>query len=648
MRSPRFSFRENELKKIFTVSNLKATWKTKVRIALKKSPIPDPIDYLDFHIALDAECLKIERLIREGSYHPSPAKRILSEKSKGLCRQISIPALRDMIVLQRLSDALYADIKNEAPSKRAFFEPEDHKFSNIKKQDEGGLNYGSFAAWLNFQGKILQFTEEREYIIITDIANYYDSISYVHLRNVISSQINVREAVLDTLIYVLSGLLWQPDYMPRVDIGLPQINIDATRILAHCFLYELDEYLESMKYDFTRFMDDIDIGVDTQIQARHMLRDIDLILQTRQVRLNSGKTKILTREEAQIHFCVKENYIIDLAVKRIDRKIKLGKSLKAENRIIRKVFSRFYKGDRFDIGAGEKILKRMLSLARKTSTRIQYKDVAHILIKRPSCRDSAMTYLISQPLKNKGVKTIATFINSKNLVDDVSILNGSEAFVEANAPRNMLTDKYVSIISKNLYQRKSSIDVYALLWINSKYGNSLEILKYLRLTFDVWRADAVLGRLVGGMAPILRSGNLIGDLQKLMDNSRNPDAYEVFSFHHNLVHDVKNVSAIKSIISASNPTKPLGITHPKFLVLLSALQNVHLKDGQKIQLLKNHKAALQDKYYRHRIVRSLPPAIRSKIFDGSLNAPIKTSVGAATVANNNSPNIAVSPILAET
>lgn len=521
-----------------------------------------------------------------------------------------------MIVLQRLSDALYADIKNKAPSNRAFFEPEDHGFSNIKKQDQGGPNYGSFRAWLNFQGKVLQFTEEREYLIVTDIANYYDSISYVHLRNIISSQINVREAVLDTLIYVLSGLLWQPDYMPRVDIGLPQINIDATRILAHCFLYELDEYLESMKYDFTRFMDDIDIGVDTQIQARHMLRDIDLILQTRQVRLNSGKTKILTRMEARTHFCVRENYLIDLATKRIDRKIKSGQSLNVENRIISRIFSKFYKGDRFDIGAGEKILKRMLSLARKTNTRLPYKDVRHILIRRPSCRESALGYLISQPLKNKGVKTIVSFINSKTLVDDVSILNGVESFVEANTPRNASTDRFVKIISKNLYQRKSAIDVYALLWINSKYGTAPNILNYLRLTFDIWRADAVLGRLVGGMAPILGADNLTGDLEKLVDNSRNSDTFEVFSFHYNLVHDAKSVVAIKSIVSAANPTKPLGITHPKFLVLLSALQNVHLKDGQKIQLLKNHKAALLDKYYRHKIVKSLPAAVRSKVFNG--------------------------------
>jgi hypothetical protein len=78
------------------------------------------------------------------------------------------------------------------------------------------------------------------------------------------------------LIFVLSGLLWQPDYAPRVEIGLPQMNIDAARILAHCFLYELNDFLEKGSIDFVRYMDDIDIGVESVDVARRLLRDLAL------------------------------------------------------------------------------------------------------------------------------------------------------------------------------------------------------------------------------------------------------------------------------------------------------------------------------------------------------------------------------------
>ena len=116
------------------------------------------------------------------------------------------------------------------------------------------------------------------------------------------------ECVLDMLIYVLSALLWQPDYMPRVEVGLPQINMDAPRLLAHCFLYELDQFLASdTSRDFVRYMDDIDIGVDSVAAAKEVLKSVDLVLQTKQVRLNSGKTLILSQSDALRHFRVVDN-----------------------------------------------------------------------------------------------------------------------------------------------------------------------------------------------------------------------------------------------------------------------------------------------------------------------------------------------------
>jgi hypothetical protein len=54
-------------------------------------------------------------------------------------------------------------------------------------------------------------------------------------------------------------------------------------------------------------MGDIDIGVDSIPSAKQVLRDLDLSLQTRQVRLNSGKTLILTEADATRHFRIREN-----------------------------------------------------------------------------------------------------------------------------------------------------------------------------------------------------------------------------------------------------------------------------------------------------------------------------------------------------
>src|SRR6202021_3725069 len=106
----------------------------------------------------------------------------------------------------------------------AFFEPKDHSFS--KPREASGRDfYGTFASWLNFQRELFSFSKDRAFIIVTDVANYYDSISYVHLRNVIAPIAGVEECVLDMLIYVLSSLLWQPDYMQSMEKALPQLTL---------------------------------------------------------------------------------------------------------------------------------------------------------------------------------------------------------------------------------------------------------------------------------------------------------------------------------------------------------------------------------------------------------------------------------------
>jgi len=273
---------------------------------MRRQPIPDPLENLDFHIRIEAICIAIEAEVLSGAYIPGTPIRFLSEKSKGLCRQLVIPSVKDALVLQALSDALWVEIRTKAPTQKSFYAPGEHKFSKPIKGHSS--EYGSLNPWLAFQERIFGFANIKDFIVVTDIANYYDSISYDHLRNILAELSLAREHALDLLIYTLSCMLWQPDYMPRVPVGLPQSNLDAPRLLAHCFLFEIDELLsQRVAIDFARYMDDIDVGVNSVAEGRAVLRDLDLALQTRQIRLNSGKTMILSETEARSHFKIREN-----------------------------------------------------------------------------------------------------------------------------------------------------------------------------------------------------------------------------------------------------------------------------------------------------------------------------------------------------
>jgi hypothetical protein len=425
MKSPRFDIRAAPLRRIFSHGNLERVWSKKVRVSMRQQFINDGLEHFDFHVARGTECRKLSQLILSGEYVPERAQRILIEKSKGLCRQLVIPSARDALVLQCLSDAFYAEIRSRAPTDRAFFEPKEHRFSSQRTQ------YGTFASWLNFQRELFNFSRNRDYIVVTDIANYYDSISYIHLRNVISSILGTEESILDMLIYVLSSLLWQPDYMPRIEIGLPQINLDAPRLLAHCFLYELDSYLASdASRDFVRYMDDIDVGVDSIAEAKNVLKSIDLVLQTKQVRLNSGKTIILTRADAIRHFRIIENTRLDVLHDRIRRKIRTHGDLRRERLVIELRIRRGLASRAFDDGNRDKILKRLISLSTLVHARIAPRDLLRIFVLRPTVRENVCAYVRGSDLTLARSRVLAEAAESGLLVDDAAMVDLINHLVE--------------------------------------------------------------------------------------------------------------------------------------------------------------------------------------------------------------------------
>ena len=536
------------------------------------------------------------------------------EKSKGLCRQIVLPTIRDALVLQCLSDAFYADIKGKAPTKKSFFEPEDHAFSVKRAEIFSQPGYGSFRSWLNFQQEIFRFARNRKYIVVTDIANYYDTIAYTHLRNIVSSTIDVRESLLDMLIFILSGLLWQPDYMPRVEVGLPQINIDAPRVLAHCFLYELDKFLQgSFGGDYVRFMDDIDIGVDTLAEAKSILRDVDLILQTRQVRLNSGKTKILKSEDAIRHFWVRENHLLDRVEDRINKKSKNGRPITREQKKISDAVLEMYREERFEQGNGEKILKRMITMTSRMGGNIDHSVFIDVLWRRPGCRQALLSHVSKRPLTRNFLDDVSKFLDSGLVVDDCTKIYIANAIVDSPVLAHDILGLGIQKVMKSLTLEKFS-SIYGVLWMSSKYANASTLLKVLRDTSDEWQSDSWLGRLVGGLAPVFYGTQEEPAYRNLVERFGNAGAAITYQFHCSLRDDPKHFNGVAGFLRATNTSRYLSITNAKFLMLMSALRGKAVTTQAKSKLIKIYEGAWQDVFYRdfgQRIVR--PVTLRAAI-----------------------------------
>ncbi len=551
----------------------------------------DGIENFDFHVARSIECKKLSQSILFGDYAPDKGQRVLVEKSKGLCRQLVIPSVKDAIVLQCLSDALYMDIKGKAPTDKSYFEPKDHKFSSAPSE------YGNFASWLNFQKALFNFSKTRNIIAVTDIANYYDSISYVHLRNALSSIAGVDECILDMLIFVLSDLLWQPDYTPRIEVGLPQINLDAPRLLAHCFLYELDAFLNSdPNRDFVRYMDDIDVGVDTVAQAKCVLKEIDLVLQAKQVRLNSGKTLILTRRDALKHFRVFENARIDIVKNRIEYKKKSNLPFFREKKLVEARLKKGIKQKAFDAGNGEKILKRWLGLAAQVDANIKPDLLEHIIKLRPSVRENVYAFIRSRPLKPSNAEMLAKVSVSGMLIDDAAMVEMSNNLVETMVITRNCHAHIQNIIASN--DKNSFFGLYCKLWLQSKYDKTSELIRTLMDSQSIWWPSDRMGRLVASFLPLFHNSPEEVAYRELLGKTLNPGVREAYKFHMNLSSDPKIFGRMFDALKAPNVSRGTGITHAKFLCLLSALRNPNAPPASLAKLKLNNAHAFSDTYYK--------------------------------------------------
>ena len=600
MQSPKFPLKVKDLRHVVEAARLKVIWKSKVRESMRRQPIPDPVENLDFHMRLSNACDTIHAQVCSGSYTPDVPARFLVEKSKGLCRQLVIPSARDALLLQALSDDLWAVLKSQAPTDNAYYAPNDHKFSRTVRGHEA--EYDSLAAWLAFQEAIFGFTESQQFVVVTDIANYYDFIGYDHLRNILADKAKAKEHALDLLIYLLSSMLWQPDYMPRIPVGLPQIALDAPRLLAHCFLFDIDALMvHGKRLEYVRYMDDIDIGTPTLSEAKEAVRDLDLALQTRQIRLNAGKTKILTAAEAAEHFKVIHNASLDDLAEMIEVKTTLHLNVTYEQQIIRKRIQEWRKNKTFESGNGSKILKRLINMARAVKLVITPEWLKYILTEFPGLRENALVWWSEGKNAHRTLEHLVALGEKHASVDDAFKMNLVKSIVAARLPASTRTLDLIERLLRCM-DLENAWDFYASLWLSSKYMPEQRIWRLIEQNVATWSTSSTLTRLVAGMYPHFRgSQTYITKLNALINRTGQLNGFGVLDLHNSLCSGNVGYNALEGFLTASNKSLPNKLSHAKFLLLLSALSNTELRDVHRRRLMNIHSHAFSDPFYRRHL-----------------------------------------------
>ncbi|NJN32347.1 MAG: RNA-directed DNA polymerase, partial [Synechococcales cyanobacterium RM1_1_8] len=426
LNTDRFREREDQLAQALEVNAVEALWQRYVRNNLRKQPIKDLHDYYDFHLNRRERISITVTSILNGVYQPRQALRLRSEKQNGIARQLVILCPEDALILEALCEHLSSTIRECQPSQNAFYSRNLPQPRSIRDIDET-FGYAWWELWPEFQDRILNFAQNHAFLAITDVANYYDSIDFVQLRNYIASLGHFSEVYLDFLFFTIERFVWRPDYLPYPGRGLPQIQLDAPRLLAHAFLFEIDRCLVQNTNDqFVRWMDDVDFGCDSKEQAKSILQNIDDLLLSRGLHLNSSKTKILSGEEACNHFQLSENRFLNVFSNRLTRLLETNRfSRIQERKRLRRKFRAFISKDL--AGQWGKVVKRYFTLFGKLEDPYLEGLSIEYLHEIPSLRSNIFKYFIQIGWTETREQILIEFI--QETVDDDSFFGAIDVLL---------------------------------------------------------------------------------------------------------------------------------------------------------------------------------------------------------------------------
>lgn len=491
MLTERFRLREKELKEIFSKKNISNIWRKVVKDQLRKlADILDIFDYYDFNYNIDERALLLRKDILSGNYRSSLPLIYRVEKKFGICRHVIIPQPIDAILLQTITEKITPEIMREQPSDNAFYSRDKHSISKPHDIDEYGLNWTEL--WKKMQKQIYNFNDVKNFLIVTDLANYYDSINISELRKKITNFIDDKEVLIDMLFTIIEKITWLPDYLPYSGRGLPTTNFEGIRLLAHSFLFELDYMLKNKTNNsFARWMDDIVIGVSSKEEAIEILSQMSDLLKSRGLAINLSKTDIFDPESAKFHFLIDENKYID-AVNYQESKSKLEKELK----------KKFKKHLRFNIKARyfEKITKRYITAFGKIKSEKILFDLPELYILNPGIRQNLLIYLSTIGYKKKTANVLIKILNNISLFDDVSLFNICKLLTNWNIKSNKAGKEFINIINQSLLEfsrkRKLPFDFYCILWFKAKYEEPEKLYDFIQKKEYIWKMQPFLRRQV--------------------------------------------------------------------------------------------------------------------------------------------------------
>ena len=248
----------------------------------------DPFDFDDF---LD-DLTHLERIAGKRISTSKAISSLLFDipKKKFILRYSVETFIVDRILYQAIIDKLVVDfdraIRSDVYNHR-------HRTADKTKLFKKGVE-----AWNDFQTAVTSDLKARPdgCLLVTDLANYYENISLDDLKSQMLYMVDrmsiphIKNIEYKKLIFTLHKLLNKWSHFKGRSI--PQ-NRDASSFLGNIYMSSIDNTI-GPKYRYYRYMDDIRIVCDSEVEARQALADLIRELRKFGLSVNSAKTHFIS------------------------------------------------------------------------------------------------------------------------------------------------------------------------------------------------------------------------------------------------------------------------------------------------------------------------------------------------------------------
>jgi RNA-directed DNA polymerase len=229
---------------------------------------------------LEANWVKLKQSILEGSYLPSPVRKVEIPKQSGGTRELGIPTVVDRLIGQAIHQWL-------SPQ----YEP---GFS----ENSYGFRVGRNAHQAVEQAK-KYLGEGKNWVVEMDLDKFFDRVNHDKLMGLLAKRIADKRTLKLIRGYLNSGIMEGGLVSLRTE-GTPQ-GSPLSPTLSNIVLDELDRELGGRGHSFVRYADDVSLYVRSEKAAQRVKESItEYIEKQLKLRVNREKTKVSQGQQSTL------------------------------------------------------------------------------------------------------------------------------------------------------------------------------------------------------------------------------------------------------------------------------------------------------------------------------------------------------------